>query len=82
MKNFTFFAQVWLSFFDSGDDHIANAGGRQSVQTSAKTLDGNYVQVLGTSVVCAVDDGADGQAERNSEFTTTNTSSTFIFKLI
>ncbi len=72
----TFFAQIWFALLHSGDDHVTDASRRQTVEASSEALDGDCVQILGTGVVGAVDDGAHWQTERNAELATTNTSST------
>lgn len=75
-SDITFLSQIGLSFLDCANDHIADTSRRQSVEASAEALNGNHVQVLSARVVGTVDDGADGQAERDAELATANTSST------
>ena len=60
-------AELWLALLDGGHDHVAECGSRKSVKTTVAALHGNDVEVLRASVVGAVDDGTDGQCERDAE---------------
>lgn len=51
-------SQLRLSLLDGGHDHVTDTTGRETVQTSTDTLDGDDVQVTSTRVVAAVHDGA------------------------
>merc|ERR1719350_2012330 len=62
-----FLAELWLALLDGGQDHVTGRGGRQTVQATADTADGDDVQILGAGVVGAVDDGAHGQTQGNTE---------------
>jgi hypothetical protein len=75
-QRLTFLPQVGLALLDRADDHVADASGRQTVESGSEALDGDDVQVLSARVVGAVDCGRHWQTERNSELATTNTSST------
>ena len=52
--------QIWLSFFHSADDHVADASSWQSVQSGTEAFDGDDVQVFSARVVGTVDNGANG----------------------
>ena len=53
----TLLPQLRLSLLDGGHDHVANTGGRQSVEAGTDTLDGDDVEVASTRVVSARHDG-------------------------
>lgn len=63
----TLLAEVRLAALDGGHNHVARAGSRETVEARLDLVDGNDVQVLGTAVVGAVDDGADRQTEGHLE---------------
>ena len=69
-----FLPQVWLSLLDSGHNHVINAGRREPVQEPLDYLHGDYVEVLGISVISAVDSGCHQQTQRQSELVTSRTS--------
>ena len=50
--------KLGLSLLDGGHDHITDTGGGETVQTRTNALDGDDVEVTGTGVVAAVEDGA------------------------
>ena len=62
------FSQLGLSLFDCGSNNIANTGSRQSVQSPFESLHTDHIQILGTSVVSAIDYGTDGQTNCHTEF--------------
>ena len=62
----TLFPQVRLSLLDGGHDHVANSGGRQTVQAALDALDGDDVQVLSSGVVGTIDDCSDGETQRHA----------------
>ncbi len=66
----TFLPQIGLSLLDSGEDHIANSGGRKPVKARVHRLDGNHIQVLCTAVVSTVHHCSDRQSLRNLELNT------------
>ena len=78
-ESLTLFSQIGLSFLDGGNDHVADTSSWQSVKSGAETFDSDCVQVFGSGIVGTVDHSSDWQTERNSKFTTTNTTSTLKF---
>lgn len=66
--------QSGLSFLYGGHDHITDTGGGQTIKTALDALDGDDVQVLGTRVIGAVDDGTNGQTKGHAETVTGNSS--------
>ena len=50
--------------------HVTGGGSRQPVQPGTTPDDGDDVQVLGSRVVSAVHDGADGEGKSHSELGT------------
>lgn len=59
--------ELRLALLDGGQDHVADAGGGQAIETALDLGDGDDVQVLGAGVVRAVHDGAHGQTEGHAE---------------
>ena len=43
----TLFAEFWLSLFDAGDEHVSDAGRRQTVEAATDGVHGDHIQVLG-----------------------------------
>uniref|UniRef100_A0A182QBU6 Uncharacterized protein n=1 Tax=Anopheles farauti TaxID=69004 RepID=A0A182QBU6_9DIPT len=68
------FTQLWFTLLDRSYEHVTDTGGWQTVQTSTDAMDGDDIQVLGTSIISAVDDGADRQTERDAEFSSRGSS--------
>lgn len=50
--------ELRLSLLDGGHDHVTHTSTGQTVQTGSDTLDRDDVQVTGTGVVAAVEDGS------------------------
>jgi hypothetical protein len=50
--------KLGLSLLDGGHDHVTDTGSGETVQTRTNALDGDDVEVTGTGVVAAVEDGA------------------------
>ena len=69
--------QLGLALLDGGDDHVADTGGRQTVEAPLDALDGDDVQILGTTIVGAVHDGTHGETQGHAETITSNTSSSY-----
>ena len=59
-QTLTLLTEIGLTLLDRRNDHVTNTGGRQTVQASVGSLDGDHVEVLGSRVVSAVHDGAHG----------------------
>lgn len=56
-------AELGLTLLDGSHNHVTSTSGRETVETSTEALDGDDVQVAGTRVVAAVDNGANRQTE-------------------
>lgn len=70
----TLLSQVRLSLLHGGHKHVARSCCWQSVQTGSPPSDGNHIQVLGSSVVCAVHHGSHRQTQGHPELVSGRTS--------
>ncbi len=55
-------------------DHVSYASGRQTIEATSDTDDGDDEQIFGAAVVSAVHYGTDGQTKRRAELVTRHTS--------
>jgi len=69
-----FLAELWLALLDCGQHHVTTGSGGQTVQATADASNCDDVQVLGTCVVSAVDDGSDWETQGNAELGSCGTS--------
>lgn len=68
----TLLSQLWLSLLDRSHDHVTRTGGRQSVQSSTDTLDGDDVEVSRARVVGAGHDRTTRKAQLSALFSSIN----------
>jgi len=67
-------AELRLALLHRAHHHIAEGGGRKTIEPSVVALDGDDVQVLGASVVSAVHDGTHGESDGHAEAAALNVS--------
>jgi hypothetical protein len=72
-----FLTELGLSLLNSGQDHIADTGGRQTIQAPFNTADRDDIQVLSAGVVCAVHNGTNRETEGHAELAAGSTSATY-----
>ncbi len=63
----TLLPQLRLPLLHGSDEHGADSGTRQSAVSTTNTTDGYHVEVLGTSVIRAVDHCTNGQTYCGAE---------------
>lgn len=71
------FLQIGLALLHRGDDHVADTGCGEAVQTALHALHGDHVQVLCPRVVGAVDHSANRKTEGHAEAIPGNTTTTY-----
>lgn len=64
----TLFPQFGLSLLDGAKNHVARGGSGESVQAGTSAIGFDDEERLGTTVVCAVDDGTGGKTKGHTEF--------------
>lgn len=69
--------QVRLSLLYRGHNHVANGSGWQPVQAPLHSLDGNDIQILGSSIVGTIHHGAYRQTQWHPKLVPGGTSSTW-----
>jgi len=69
-----FLAELWLALLDCRQDHVTTCCGWQAVEAATDASNCDDVQVLGTCVVSAVDDGSDWETQGNAELGSCGTS--------
>ena len=70
--------QIRLAFLDSGHDHVTNASWRQAIEPTFDPFDGYDVEILSTSVVCAVHSCCHGKTQWHPELVPSRSSPTCI----
>ena len=65
-------AEGGVTLLDGAHADITDGGGGEAVEAATVAPGGDEVEVLGASVVAAVDDGTDGKSKRDLELVTAN----------
>ena len=65
-------AEIGVTLLDGGHGDVTDGGGRKTIETATVAPGSDQVEILGTSVVRAVDNGTDGQGKGDLELVTAN----------
>lgn len=68
-------SELGLALLDGGQEHVSDGARGEAVQSGADAGAGDHVQVLSSSVVCAVHDRSHWQTVRNLQLDSVATSS-------
>ena len=68
--------QLGFTLLDGGHDKVTNTSRRKTVQSPLDTTDRDNVQILGTTVISAVNHSSNGQTQSNTELGTDSTTAT------
>ena len=73
----TFLSEFWLTLLDRAENHITERCTRQSIQMTLDTVSGDHVDVLGSGIVCAVNQCGIFKCKSNFQLLADLTSSTY-----